>query len=222
MKEQDPARPGYSGGQQPIETLQDIRRMMERSSRFITLSGLSGVSAGICALTGSWFARNWIIEYQSPNSLLESDYRQLLTRLLLLALAVLVAALVTAFYFTWRKARHNQLPIWDLTARRFIINMLIPLVSGGLLILAMLQYYEWRFVAPASLIFYGLALVNGSRYTLSDVKYLGFFQIVLGLVNTQFPGYGLYFWAAGFGVLHIVYGLIMWWKYDNKTEIAVN
>lgn len=203
--------------QEPIETLHDIKRIMERSSRFISLSGLSGVAAGICAIIGSWIALQWLNSYHNHQAdFSEQDFQHLKIKFLVLALAVLAAAWVSAFYFTWRKARHNNLPVWDHTSRRLVINMLIPLISGGLFILAMLQYDEWRFIAPASLIFYGIALVNASRYTLSDVRYLGIMQIVLGLVNTQFTESGLYFWAAGFGILHIVYGLIMWWKYDRK------
>ena len=96
------------------------------------------------------------------------------------------------------------------------------MITGGLFIIAMLQYNEWRFVAPACLIFYGLGLVNGSRYTLSDIRYLGFLEIVLGLINTQFIGYSLYFWAAGFGILHIIYGFVMWWKYERKPMEGEN
>jgi hypothetical protein len=207
--------------QQPIETLQDIKRIMERSSRFISLSGLSGLAAGICALIGSGIAWQWLGNYYNDYNYQRNfsgpDFQQLKIKLLVLALAVLAAAWVTAFYFTWRKAKHDKLPVWDHTSRRLTINMLIPLVSGGLFILAMLQYDEWRFVSPACLIFYGIALVNASKYTLRDVRYLGVMQIVLGLINTQFIGYGLYFWAAGFGVLHIVYGIIMWWKYEKST-----
>ena len=208
--------------QPPIETLQDIKRIMERSSRFISLSGLSGVAAGICALIGSWIAWQWLDSYNTvynnKGDYSGDDFQRLKCKLLVLAVAVLAAAWVTAFYFTWRKAKHNKLPVWDHTSRRLIINILIPLATGGLFILSMLQYNEWRFVAPASLIFYGIALVNASRYTLSDVKYLGLFQIVLGLVNTQFIGYGLYFWAFGFGILHIIYGLMMWWKYERSDS----
>ncbi|MDQ3683582.1 MAG: cell envelope integrity protein CreD, partial [Bacteroidota bacterium] len=132
------------------------------------------------------------------------NFQKLKLSLLLLAGAVLAAALVSAFYFTWRRASKNNLPVWDRTARLLTINMLIPLVTGGLLILALLRYDEWRFVAPLSLIFYGLASVNGSKYTLSDIRYLGILEIILGLINAQFIGYGLYFWAAGFGALHIM------------------
>ncbi len=207
--------------QQSLETLQDIKRIMERSSRFISLSGLSGIAAGICALVGAWFARNefkpYYKQYNERGGYIPEDFRELKFRLLVIAAAVLAAALVSAFYFTWRKARHNKLPMWDLTAKRLTINMLIPLVSGGFFILAMYQYNNWQFIAPACLVFYGLALVNASKYTLSDVRYLGMLQILLGLINTQFPASGLYFWAAGFGLLHIIYGFVMWWKYDRNS-----
>ena len=206
--------------QQTLETLQDIKRMMERSSRFISLSGLSGIAAGICALIGAWFANKefqpYYTNYEASGGYSGEDFQQLKLRLLVIALAVLAAALVSAFYFTWRKARHNKLPVWDLTAKRLTLNMLIPLVTGGLFILAMYQYNEWKFIAPACLIFYGLALVNASKYTLTDVRYMGLLQILLGLINTQFIGYGLYFWTAGFGVLHIIYGFVMWWKYEKN------
>jgi len=206
--------------QQTLETLQDIKRIMERSSRFISLSGLSGIAAGICALAGAWFAqKEFKPYYRSYNysGYSGEDFEQLKFRLLVIALSVLAAALVSSFYFTWRKAKNNKLPIWDLTAKRLMINMLIPLMTGGLFILALYQYNEWMFIAPACLIFYGLALVNASKYTLTDVRYLGLFQILLGLINTQFVGYGLYFWALGFGVMHIIYGFVMWWKYEKNS-----
>jgi len=204
---------------QPLETLRDIKQLMERSSRFISLSGLSGVAAGVFALIGAYFAYDWIYEYYvrfNSQGYSGPDFQKLKLNLLVLATAVLAAALVSAFYFTWRRAKQNHLPIWDITARRLIINMLIPLISGGLFILAILQNDEWRFVAPACLIFYGLALVHASKYTLTDVRYLGICEIILGLVNTQFVGYGLYFWAAGFGLMHIIYGFAMWWKYERS------
>jgi len=207
---------------QPLETLQDIKRIMERSSRFISLSGLSGVAAGICALAGAYFAYDWIYEYSvqfNETNYAGKDFQNLKLNLLILAMAVLAAAFISAFYFTWRKAKQNHLPVWDLTSKRLVINMLIPLVAGGLFILAMLQQNEWSYVAPASLIFYGLALVNAGKYTLSDIRYLGYCELILGLICTQFIGYGLYFWAAGFGVLHIIYGFMMWWKYERVGTI---
>ena len=133
-----------------------------------------------------------------------------------LAAAVFVAAFLTAFYFTWRKSNKQGVSLWNHTSRRLLWNMVIPLVAGGLFILGMLQYDDWRFVAPACLIFYGLALVNASKYTLTDIRYLGYCEIIVGVINMQWIGYGLYFWALGFGVLHIIYGVVMWWKYERS------
>ena len=218
MKEQNPMRPGHPGGQQSLETLQDIKMMMERSTRFISLSGLSGIAAGICALAGSYIAKGIIDSYYkqfSDAGFSSSSFHHLKLDLLLVALFVLVTAWVTAFYFTWRKARHDKQPVWNSVSKRLTANMFIPLVAGGVFILAMLQHDDWHYVSSASLIFYGLALVNASKYTLTDVRYLGFCEIILGLVNTQYIGYGLYFWAMGFGVLHIIYGFAMWWKYEK-------
>ncbi len=193
-----------------LETLQDIKRIMERSSRFISLSGLSGVSAGICALAGSWIAYRWI-------NLLRNDPGTLLTNLVLLALAVMVCALASAFYFTWRKARKNGLPVWDHTSKKLLTNLAIPLGTGGLFAGGLLYHNEWQFVAPACLVFYGLALVNASKYTLRDIRYLGLLEIALGLINIYYVEYSLYCWALGFGVLHIIYGVIMWSKYDKRS-----
>jgi hypothetical protein len=205
----------------PLETLQDIRRIMQRSSKFISLSGLSGIAAGAWALIGAFIAYDWIDEYYHEYNISGysgAAFQHLKWSLVLLAGAVLAAALASAFFFTWRRASQNNLPVWDHTAKKLTINMLIPLITGGLLILAILRYNEWRFVAPLCLVFYGLALVNGSKYTLSDIRYLGLLEIALGLIATQFIGYGLYFWAFGFGVLHMIYGFVMWWKNERRSN----
>jgi hypothetical protein len=206
---------------QHLEAIQDIRRIMQRSSRFISLSGLSGIAAGFCALAGAYFAYDWIYEYYvgyETSGYSGSAFQNLKWNLLLLAGAVLGASLLLAFYFTWRRAKKHGQPLFDPTSRKLLINTAIPLITGGLFILAMLQYNDWKFVAPACLVFYGLALINGSKYTLSEIRYLGFCEIVLGLINTQYIGYGLYFWAIGFGILHIIYGFLMWWKYERKEK----
>lgn len=222
MEEKKPILPGHPGGQ-PADTLQeikDIRRIMERSSRFISLSGLSGVAAGSCALAGAWIGGsildNYYGSYGSQGFFSGDDFSRLKIKLLGLGIAVFAVAFISSFYLTWRRARKQELPLWDHTSKRLLWNMVIPLLAGAGFVLAMLKYDEWRFVAPACLIFYGLALVNASKYTLTDIRYLGYCEIILGLTNMFFIGYGLYFWAAGFGLLHIIYGAAMWWKYERK------
>lgn len=208
--------------QQPAETLKDIKQIMERSSRFISLSGLSGIAAGTCALAGAWIASGIFKNYYGPfnsSGLFSGDrFSQLKLKLLGLGAAVFIAAFITAFYFTWRRAKKHNVPIWGHTSQRLFWNMVIPLLAGAGFVLGMLRYDDWSYVAPACLVFYGLALINASKYTLSDVRYLGYCEILLGLVNMYFIGYGLYFWAAGFGVLHIIYGALMWFKYEKGNN----
>jgi hypothetical protein len=221
-----------SQANESLETLQDIRRMMERSSRFISLSGLSGVSAGICALIGAYIAHGWIMGYYGGSfrggyvrgsierhGYMHDDAEGLKWRLIGLAIAVLAAALLSSTFFTWRRARRSNLPIWDVSSKKLFFNMMIPLVAGGLFVLGMIYHTDWDYVAPTCLVFYGLALVNASKYTLTDIRYLGFLEIVLGCISMYYLHWGLYFWTAGFGVLHIIYGLIMWWKYERGAAV---
>lgn len=209
---------------QHLDALQDIRQMMQRSSRFISLSGLSGVAAGVCGLTGAHFANEWVTAFaNNPNATVsptDPAFQRLKFQLLLLAGAVLVLALLSAYYFTWRRTRQTSTPLWNHTSRQLVINLLIPLAAGGLFLLAMLQQNVWQYLAPGSLVFYGLALVNGSKYTLSDIRYLGILEIITGLIATQYIDQGLYFWAFGFGVLHIIYGFFMWWKNERNSTVA--
>lgn len=206
-----------------LQDVQDIRRLMERSSRFTSLSGMSFVSAGLFALVGAFFAYKFINEYYGDVdrwTYSGTDFILLRRKLLLLAAAVLGLAGLSAFYFTWSKSKKQGVSLVDHTVRRAFWNMAIPLAAGGLFVFGMLFHNEWRFVAPGSLVFYGLALVNAGKYTLADIRYLGYCEIVLGLLNMISIGYGFYFWVIGFGILHIVYGIIMWWKYDRVKALT--
>ncbi|MEQ8702513.1 MAG: hypothetical protein RIC19_01275 [Phaeodactylibacter sp.] len=209
--------------QEHLEALTEIRSIMERSSRFISLSGLSGVAAGIWALLGAsaafWYLGTtpfgkelpYIMDPGATGALGLSPLRFFLLN----GTLVLVLALSTGIYFTTRKARKRGLPIWDRLTRRLLINLFIPLAAGGVFCLALLKHGEASLVAPATLIFYGLALLNASKYTLNDIRYLGLTEIGIGLLAAFFPGYGLEFWALGFGLMHIVYGTVLYFKYER-------
>lgn len=204
---------------QPLDTLQDIKKMMERSSRFISLSGWSGISAGVCALVGAYFASKKLPVRGGSRASEYDDLGlsavQLVNELIIIAVIVFIAAFVSAFIFTYLRSKKNNTTIWDRVARRLMWNVLIPLGVGGLVILNVLQKGEFLLVGPFCLIFYGLALLNASKYTLGEIRYLAFAQLILGLVSLWMPGNDLYFWALGFGVFHILYGFIMWWKYER-------
>jgi hypothetical protein len=210
---------------EPLDTLQDIKKMMEKSSRFISLSGWSGVSAGLCALVGAWFAYRVIHGSHSVDSTRVSDrYSRsegisvtdfMGNRLFTIAILTFVAAFVLAFLFTYLRSKKNNISLWGNTSRRLLINVSIPMFVGGIYLLKLVENGAYGLIAPGCLIFYGLALVNGSKYTLGEIRYLGYGQIILGVLNCFAVGYGLYFWAMGFGVLHILYGIIMWQKYER-------
>ena len=201
--------------------LASIRNMMERSSKFISLSGLSGVLAGIYALIGAALAydmlydgadRMYSINYPAEFALFQD---MLLIRLITVAVVVLVFSLGTGIILTYQKARRKNQPIWGKTSRELLFSMAVPLLSGGLLMMILLYRGYYGIVAPASLIFYGLALIGASNFTFTDVKFLGLCEVIVGLIAACLPGYGLLFWAIGFGVLHIVYGSVMYFKYDR-------
>lgn len=210
--------------QQSLETLQDIKRMMERSSRFISLSGLSGVSAGVCALIGAAVAYPYVENHRDGLTTCKiasgisggiSSIIQL--PLFWIAAVTFCAALLSSFIFTYLKSRRENIPIWGTTAKRLLFNVSIPLLVGGLFLLRLAQLGNYSLLAPGCLVFYGLALINAGKYTFGEIKYLGYCQIILGVTSLWLTGYGLYLWAFGFGVLHIVYGAYMWWKYEKRN-----
>lgn len=201
--------------QQSLSDIQDIKRIMERSSRFISLSGWSGIAAGVCALAGAFTARYFIMRYQrGDDATMTAAFLE--GALLLVAAATFVAAFVLAFIFTYTRSSKEGVAVWGTSAKRLLLNTAIPLIAGAFVVYRMLEMSEYGLLAPSCLIFYGLALVNGSKYTLGEVRYLGYFQVLIGIVNLWMPGNGLYCWALGFGVLHIIYGLVMWWKYERQ------
>ena len=214
---------------QPIDTLKDIKNMMEKSSRFISLSGWSGIAAGICALVGAYFANQVInggsladlaakdrtIGYADIGNITLQDFMG--NRLFLIALMTLLAAFVSAFFFTYTRSKKKNTPLWSVASRRLMLNVSIPMIAGGIYMLKLIESGLYGLIAPGCLIFYGLALINGSKYTLGEIRYLGYCEILLGLINCWYPGLGIYFWTLGFGVLHIVYGIVMWNRYERNA-----
>lgn len=216
-----------SPNQDSLHTLNEIRSLMERSSKFLSLSGLSGVFAGLFALIGAAVAyvrlkTDWFSESFSYTPAASTTQNEAIRFLLLDGFLVLFFSLAVGIIFTIRKGRKRGFHLWNNSSRRLLLSMMIPLATGGIFCLAMLSYgYIWL-VLPATLIFYGLALVNASRYTWPEVSYIGIFEIAIGCTALFFTGFSLMFWSIGFGVLHIVYGLAMYKKYDLNENKSTN
>jgi hypothetical protein len=203
----------------PEETLTEIRHLMERSSRFISLSGFSGIFAGVYALIGAaaayYILRSSVPVREGLPTPSETRDPEVLTLLLIDAALVLVLAVGTGILLTTRRAKKDGSSLLDAGAKKLLVNLAIPLVTGGIFCLALLYHNNIFYVAPSMLIFYGLALVHASKYTRDDVRSLGLAEIALGSLSLFIAGYQLLFWALGFGVLHIVYGTYMYFKYEK-------
>lgn len=213
-----------------LKALTEMRDLMNRSSRFLSLSGLSGIFAGSFALCGAWFAQRYIEATYSRMSVTADYYyipsHDLFPRIFNVisrdfflfadAALVIILSLAAVWFFSGRKAKKAGVPLWDRTTWRAIANLAIPLATGGIFCFALLMHGIISFIVPATMIFYGLALLNTSKYTLNDIRYLGLCEILLGLISMLFQGYGLIFWSIGFGLLHIFYGAVMYFKYERR------
>lgn len=196
-----------------IQDIAEIRSMMERSSKFLSLSGWAGIMAGIYALAGAYIAYTFF-DF-NPEGIMSGDLSADFTPILWLGLGILILALGTAVYFSAKRSGTRGEKLWNPTAKRLLISMAVPLVAGGILILILIAHGLIGIIAPFSLLFYGLALFNAGRKTYKEVKILGLVEIGLGLISSCCIEYSLILWALGFGVVHIVYGIHMNYKYER-------
>ena len=199
-----------------LQDITEIKNIMNKSSRFLSLSGLSGILAGIYALVGAYFARVLLLtanydQYSYTLSETNIEYK-----IIGIALAVALLSIITGYILTRNKAKKQNVKIWDTTTKRLLFNFLVPLATGGIFGLIILSQGIFLYIAPVTLIFYGLALFSASKYTIGNVKYLGIAEIILGLFALYFIGYGFYFWVIGFGVFHIIYGAIMYFTLERE------
>lgn len=196
----------------------EIRSMMERSSKFLSLSGWAGIMAGIYALAGAWIA--FSVYQFNPDNIVFSTTTSggtfpYLPEVITTAVITLILAVGTAVFLSYRKGNKRGEKVWNATSRRLLGSMIVPLLTGGILILILISKGLIGLIAPLTLLFYGLALFGAGKYTYNDVKYLGVIQIGLGLLSTWFIQYSIFLWAIGFGLVHIVYGIYMHFRYER-------
>ena len=196
-----------------LKDISEIKSLMNKSSRFISLSGLAGILAGIYALIGAFYTY-WLVNNHSYGKLFLDGW---VFRTILLVLSVVfLASVCTAIFLTTRKAKQNNEKTWDATTKRLLKSFVIPLIAGGIYTIIILSQQRYGQTGALMLLFYGIALVSASKYTVGDIKYLGYTEIILGLLCAVYPGYGFWFWVLGFGCMHIIYGTLMYFKYDRK------
>lgn len=208
----------------PIDDIKHIRQMMEESSKFLSLSGLSGIAVGCFALIGAAVAHFWILDngsvkYDEYLKVLPGNYgRGIRLSMFLTAIFTLTGALLSAWYISFRKSRKLQIGFWTPSAKKMVTSLFVVLATGGIFCMILVFHGYFKMIAAVMLIFYGLALLNASKYSKQDIKSLAFTQIILGLGAALFINYGLLIWTLGFGVVHIVYGILMYFKYEWITK----
>jgi hypothetical protein len=201
------------------DDIKTIKKIMEESSRFLSLSGLSGIFAGVTAIAGACVAQYGILKSKTffindmVSTLSDKEFSSVKIQIVADALIVLSIALAGSFYFSFRKARESGQKIWTPVSKRLLLNLFIPLIAGSIFIIVLYFQNQWQLIVPAMLIFYGLALINAGKFTYSEVFYLGLAELITGFASAFFPTITLLFWLIGFGALHICYGLIMYRKY---------
>ncbi len=197
-----------------IKDIKEIRSIMERSSRFISLSGWSGILAGIYALAGTLIAYRFLGR-QFSITVLENHghWSFIFIMLLIVLIVILILALFTAVIFSYYRAKRQKLIFWGPGSKQLLTTLSVPLVAGGLFVITMAIMGHFETIVPSFLIFYGISLVQGAKYTLSAIQWMGYAEILLGLISSLLPGYGLLFWAMGFGIMHLIYGIIMLLKF---------
>lgn len=194
---------------QHLDHLQEIKKLMEKSSKSGSLSGIAGIIIGILAISGVS-----LTYYFLDKSPFEPGYflieREKFDVLVLIAFIVLFLSLVTGAVMAVKKDTWN-----DLATKKLLFNLFIPLIVGG--IYSITLYYQGLFgwIAPVTMIFYGLGLFSAGKFSMPEIQFLGIIFSALGLFATFLIDYGLLIWGFGFGFLHLIFGIIIYLKYEK-------
>jgi hypothetical protein len=181
-------------GSRAIDNILFIRETMERASSFTAVPGWGGVAMGVSALAAAAISRL----AGSPEEWLG----------IWLAEAFLAAAI--GAWAMAAKARRLAIPLFAGPARRFLLTLSPPLAAGGLATLALSRAGAASILPGIWLLLYGTAIVTGGAFAVRIVPLMGVGFMLLGAVALFCPpSWGTAFLAAGFGGLHIVFGLLI-------------
>ncbi len=201
----------------PEEELAEIKSMMEQSTQFLSLSGVSGILVGIYAIAAAGLSWYWIYFPSSSwsDGTASLSFRDLLNRMLMLGLGTLIAAVSSAYFLSKKRVAGNAQPFWSPASKRFLQSLFLPVALGGFFCFALLHESTFELIPSAMLLFYGIGLVQSAQFTLGEIRNLGFTQLGFGLIAAFFPDFGLFFWALGFGVFHLIYGTLMYYRHER-------
>jgi hypothetical protein len=183
-----------------MDNLQYIRETMERATAFTGISGWGQVAIGITALVTSFIAaqqkafKNWLAIW----------------------LAEAVVALLIAGWSIDRKARAVKMPLLSGPGRKVAFSLSPPIFAGGLLTIVLYRAGLTVAIPGVWLLLYGTGVVTGGMFSVSVVPIMGLCFMMLGAAAFLAPtGFADWFMAAGFGGLHIVFGVIIARRYGG-------
>ena len=183
-----------------MDNLRFIRETMERSTSFTAVSGVAGMIMGAVAMVAAVVAST----RRTPEAWL---------------LTWLIAALVAGLAALWamiRKARASGVSLLSGPGSKFALFFTPPIVVGALLTAALVRVDLLSVLPGAWLLLYGTAVVSGGAFSVRIVPMMGVgFMLVGALALFAPPAWGDEFMAVGFGVLHIVFGLVIWRKHGG-------
>lgn len=196
-----------------LEDISQIKNLMAESSKFLVFTtGLSGFFSGLFAILGMIYI--YVLADGDVNDIeqLTVNYRSTVAVVLIIILAL--STLVTVI-FTRRNAKSQGQNPWNPIAKKMVFNFYTVGVLGAVYLLILFFQEKYDTIVELMLVFYGMALLNGSKYTFDQVKLLAYIQIALGLACSFFDSYDFWFWVAGFGLVNLIYGGIMYFGYGK-------
>lgn len=207
------------------KTLSDIRDMMSKSSRFQSVSGYSIVVVGLLAAVASLITAVFIgVENGFPCSEKLQHFAVMDTAVRTKSIAItgmvlFALSLLTVFFFAYIKSKRHQLRFaFDKRMGQMLLDFFIPLAVGGVLSIVLVMQQHYGLTSSIMLIFYGLALVNCSHYTYPVFRYLGYVELLLGIIDCFTMSHALLTWFLGFSVAHIVFGIVYILLFDRKAK----
>ncbi|HWB87117.1 MAG TPA: hypothetical protein VG675_23440 [Bryobacteraceae bacterium] len=195
-----PAPPPVEMQAHALDHLQYIRRTMERAGAFTAVPGLGGIFMGFTALAAAWMASR------------EATAAARMGVWLSAAAVALLAGIAAAS----RKSRRAGVPLFSGPGRKFVAGFVPPLLAGAVLTVVLFRAELAAFLPGAWLLLYGAGVVSGGAASVRVVPLMGMCFMLLGAAALLFsPGWNDLLLAAGFGGLHILFGIVISVKYGG-------
>jgi len=174
--------------------------------KILSLMGWPGIYLGFVGTVGALVA----------NSIVESPIGELekLRFLMIDAAVVGVLAVAAAAFLSARRLKRAGLSMWGSDSRGVVLELTVPLLTGAVFCYVLLLNRMYLAVPGSLLLFYGLALAAAAKFGHFEIRVLGVVEIALGFAALAFPVHALMYWAMGFGIAHILYGSLIYFKYE--------